>query len=205
MSDKGLSPLNRNLKVNTKSQALSTAQSLGSPVLAETISALLATAPTALTDNAIRDVAIEVRENITATGVMFFSRVAGSFTGEQTNGLALHTQSSGTMVRIRETANDENIWKNTANTWVQVPFTSPAVLTPGVYYVSLIYNCVGAASTTPQINMTSFTSTQALGNLPLPANSNFISGQTTGQNSFPSSRATSSVTSVGGIPYLALY
>ena len=204
MSDKGLSPLNRRLSVNTKSQALSTAQCLGSPILAETISALLATAPTSLTDNAIRYVAIEVRDIISATGVMFFSRVQGNFVADQTNGLALYSQSAGTMTKVRETANDENIWKNAINTWVQVPFATPVTLTPGIYYLSAIYNN-SSQSAAPQINMTSLTSTQALGNLPLPANSNFISGQITGQNSFPTTQATSGVTAVGGIPYLALY
>lgn len=196
--------IEREARIPLKSASLLLAQSLGSPVVAETISSVLASAPVSLADGTLRYVAINVPTNVTVTGVMFYMRTQGAFTGDQTNGLALYTQSSGTMVKIRETANDENIWKNTANTWVQVPFTSTASLTSNVYYIGLLYNS-SAQTTAPQINMTSFTTPNAGGNSPLLANSNFISGQVATQNTLPASQATSGVTGVTGVPYIALY
>jgi len=196
--------IEREARIPLKSASLLLSQSLGSPVVAETISPVLASAPVSLADGTLRYVAIQVPTNATITGVMFYMRTVGVFTGDNTNGLALYTQSGGVMVKIRETANDENIWKNTANTWVQVPFATPAILTAGTYYVALIYNN-SAQTTAPQINMTSLTSPNAGGNSPLFANSNFVTGQITGQNSFPSSQATSGVTAVAGVPYLALF
>jgi hypothetical protein len=204
IAQSSVTSLTTDLATSRKSQALRTAQTLGSPILAETISPLLATAGTSLTDNAIRYVAIEVSGAMTATGLMFYQRVQGNFVGDQTNGLSLNSQSAGTITKIAETANDQNIWKNAVG-WVQVPFTSPVALTAGVYYASLIYNVSGSPTTNPQIHMTSFTSTTPAGNSPLFANSNFVTGQITGQNSFPATQATSGVTAVGGIPYLAIY
>lgn len=203
MSDRGQSPLNRRIAQNSNSNILEMYAAMGSPIKAFTTDKILASSGVALTDNAIRYTAIYLPKDTTITGVAFFQKVQGAFTGDQTNGLALYTYSAGILVKIRETANDETIWENTANTYVQVPFSTPAVLTKGLYYIAAIYN--SSAGTAPQIDMTAIGTPNAAQSAPLTSNSAFTAGQITGQNSFPSSQVASGVTLVSGVPWFALY
>jgi hypothetical protein len=193
MSDKGQSPLNRRIAQDSNSNILEMYAAMGSPIKAFTTDKILASSGVALTDNAIRYTAIYLPKDATITGVAFFQKVQGAFTGDQTNGLALYIYSAGTLVKVRETAND----------YVQVPFTTPAVLSKGLYYIAAIYN--SSAGTAPQIDMTAIGTPNAAQSAPITSNSAFKTGQITGQNSFPSSQAASGVALVSGVPWFALY
>jgi len=201
MADRSSSQITRSLRAGNVNSALGyTAgktglidlyQSLGSPIKTFTIDKVLASSGTALTDNAIRYVALQVFEaSTTISNFVFYSKVQGNFTGDNTNGLALYSYSAGTMTKIGETANDEAIWKNTANTFVTVALATPVAVTSGTYYVGLIYN-QSAQTTAPQIDMTSIGTPNASQSNVLFTNSAFTTGQITGQNSFPSTQATS--------------
>jgi hypothetical protein len=137
----------------------------------------------------------------TITGVKFHMHTTGSFTGNNTNGLALYSYSGGTLTKVAETANDANIWKNTAMTIVSVPFATPYAAAAGLHFVAYCYNA-STATTAPQIggganifsgiNNGDFT------------NSGKLFGYTL-STSFPSTQAISGLTVQISRPWFGLY
>ena len=129
-------------------------QGLGSAIKAQTVGVRITEANTAftLTDNQLNISAIYVQKAFTATGVIFYSRVAGVFTGDQENNIGLYSYntSNGDLTQVALTANDANIWKGTANTFKNQAFSSTVVLTQGLYFVTALYN-TSAPTTAPQI------------------------------------------------------
>jgi hypothetical protein len=77
---------------------------------------------------------------MTITGVMFIQVAQGNFTGDNTNAIGLYTYSGGVITKQRETADDANIWKGTANTFRTVPFASTYAASAGIHYIVALYN-----------------------------------------------------------------
>ncbi len=177
---------------------------LGSPIKAFSVDKVLASSGVNLTNNAIRFVAVWLAQPSLITGIAFYSKVAGVFTGNNENRLALFSYSAGTQTRVAITANDETIWKNTANTFVQVPFTATYSAAKGLYFVGIIYNN-SAQTTAPQIDMTAIGTPNGTQSNVLFSNSAFTTGQITAQNTMPSSIAINTITPVTGVPWVALY
>lgn len=98
--------------------------------------------------------AIYIPDSVAVKGVRFYMHTQGSFTGDNTNSIALYKYSGGVLTKVAETANDENIWKNTAGSFVSVPFLSTYSAGPGLYYVSALYNN-SAQTTQPRIGAAS--------------------------------------------------
>jgi hypothetical protein len=94
--------------------------------------------------------AVYLPAKLLVSGVRFFQRVQGNFTGSNFNGVALYSISGGVITRIAISADDQNIWKNTANSFTTIVFAGSVTLNPGVYFVGMLYS-QSAVVTAPQI------------------------------------------------------
>lgn len=128
-------------------------QAVGSTIKYQSVGTnlVLGANSTALVNGNVRWVAVYVTKQTSITGIGFYQKVQGVFTGSADNKLALYSLSSGTLTQVASTANDENIWKNAANTYVRVPFsTGVYAAKPGLYYVAFTYNN-SAQTTAPSL------------------------------------------------------
>ncbi len=143
--------------------------------------------------------AMFIPDSVVVKGVQFYMQTQGSFTGNNTNGLALYKYENGILTKVAETANDENIWKNTANTLVSVPFVSTYSAARGLYYISALYNN-SVQTTQPRIGAT--TAMVGAGVFGIIKLHNVRSGQST----LTSDVELSALTLTGNvIPYFTLY
>ena len=95
--------------------------------------------------------AIVVDKEITITGAMWYQVTQGVYigTGGNYNGIALYSQSGGTLTLIDSTARDTTIWKAASASWNQKAFAGGSrTLQPGVYYLFALSNTLGGTYTT---------------------------------------------------------
>ena len=95
--------------------------------------------------------AIVVDKEITITGAMWYQVTQGVYigTGGNYNGIALYSQSGGTLTLIDSTARDTTIWKAASASWNQKAFAGGSrTLQPGVYYLFALSNTLGGSYTT---------------------------------------------------------
>lgn len=184
---------------------LKTLNLLGSPIKGHTLncSSLQAEAALTLTDTVGRMVPVWLPNGGTITGVSFTAAVAGSFTGDATNSIAMYSYSAGVLTKVAETANDEAIWKNTANTNVKVPFGATYAAGAGVYFIIGLYN-YSAETTPPQIRTGPAGLVTASSTLDLTAG-NKLTGHIAGGAQPASLIMSSAVTASAQLPYYALY
>jgi hypothetical protein len=178
-------------------------QAMGSTIIALPLATTgLFTENVDLVDQEARYVAFYIPEPVTVTGVHFTLYTAGVFTADNYNGFGLYSVSGTTYTKITETADDGNIWKTTANTLGTKAFPSPQTLTPGLYYVALLWN-VNAPTTAPNIicHMSISTRTTWLMN----NNGNRLSNTIAGQTTLPASETGGDLSGDGYIPAIWLY
>jgi hypothetical protein len=149
---------------------------------------------TTLNDANIQYYAFYLEQDCTIASVMFYMTQQGSYTADNNNFIGIHTISGGTLSLVAQTANNGNLWKATANSWVTENLSTPYVATAGVYYLSFIYNN-SAQSTAPRIAAsTAMTAgTGSLVSMDLP-NSIKLNAVQSGQTTIPSSVAMSTLT-----------
>lgn len=157
----------------------------------------------ALADGTARFVAINITEQTTITGVTWWQSVAGDYTADNYNGVALYSYSAGTITLVASSTNDGNIWKQTVATFGSKNFSSTYAAAPGIYFVGYLYN-TSAQTTAPSIG--AYTT---LVNAGIPSggltNSAKITSQLATQTAFPSPQAMSGLTSNVFQLYGALY
>jgi hypothetical protein len=102
----------------------------------------------ALTDGRAIFTLCYTADSITVTGFKYSLLVAGSYTADNYNGIALYSFSNGVITKISETANDGTIWATTANTIGIKNLPSPVTIAPGYYYIAILYNS-SAQTTAP--------------------------------------------------------
>lgn len=177
-------------------------QALGSPIKSSPIGgSFLPNTGTAMVSTRSYFNAVYLEKDTTSTGVAFFQVTQGVFTANNFNGLALYSYSGGTVTQIATTANDGNIWKNASNTWVQVAWTSPVVLTAGVYFIGMLYS--SSAGTAPSVGSTSIFNNQNYF-APLTTNSSRLFGGIINTvTSLPASQACSAWTNIS--TYFSVY
>lgn len=184
-------------------------QAMGSDVKAMTVAINPVTAQTAFTptDARVQFTAVWLPEDATLTGVSFLTRIQGNFTGDNNNKVGLYTYSAGTLTRVAQSANDENIWKSVpgaTGAWTEVPFTGTYAATAGLYFVALLYN-QSAQTTAPVIAGGIAIGFQAALTSDLTNSAKllcFINSQT----DLPSSQASSGLTTVSAAyPLVCLY
>lgn len=106
----------------------------------------------ALTSRAIQRVGFIIEKETVVTGVNFVLQVAFVGTGDQYNGFGLYSlnPATGLSTKITETVNDLDLFKTTAYTLGIKAFPTPQALSPGIYYIDILY-CSSAQSTAPTI------------------------------------------------------
>jgi len=178
----------------------------GSPIVAETfgmMGIISITGASALGSGSPGYCAIYINKRTTLTGAVFFSAVQGNFTANNTNSIGLYSYSGGTITKIAETANDGNIWKNTSNTWVQVPFSSTVTVAPGLYFIAACYSS-SSQTTAPSIGRGNIMLSGAQ-NSPLTTNSFKLYSFRTGQTTLPSTESMSNLSNLATPFYIAVY
>jgi hypothetical protein len=131
-------------------------QALGSPVKSSPIgTAFMPATGSSLVASRSYFNAIIVEKEITITGAMWYQSTQGVYigTGGNYNGIALYSQSGGTLTLIDSTARDTTIWKASNATWNQKAFAGGSrTLQPGVYYLLALANpLAGTFGTAPVI------------------------------------------------------
>jgi len=178
-------------------------QALGSPIKSSPIGgSFMPNTGTGMVSTRSYFNAVYLEKDTTSTGVAFFQVTQGVFTANNFNGLGLYSYSGGTVTQIAITANDGNNWKNASNTWVQVAWTSPVVLTAGVYFIGMLYSS-SAQTTAPSIGSTSIFNNQNYF-APLTTNSSRLFGGVINTvTSLPASQACSAWTNIS--TYFSVY
>ena len=85
---------------------------------------------------------------------MWYQSTQGVYigTGANYNGIALYSQSGGTLTLIDSTARDTTIWKAPTASWNQKAFVGGSrTLQPGVYYLMALSNTLGGTYTTAPV------------------------------------------------------
>lgn len=180
-------------------------RSFGSPIVAEAVNQPILTAnqQRSHSDGVIQFCAVYLPVDTTLTGVVFYQNTQGNFTADNENSIALYSYSGGTLTRVAISANDGNIWKNTANTFVQVPFTGTYAAAAGAYFVGMLYNN-SAQVTAPSIQgMTGFTPTAL--DSPLTTNSAKLYASKSSETAQGTSYASSALAAVTNPRWCALY
>ena len=187
------------------SEAMNIAQALGSTTRAFSLGASFASARStvSLEDGRGQFVALWLPQRATLTGVGFVPTTAGDFVGDAFNGVAVYRFANGTQTLVAQSANDDRIWKNNSATYVKVPFTSPTVLAPGLYFVWALYNS-SSETTAPAISAAG--SISALGAVTLDfANQAKVSGFVPGLAAFPPTATMATATALSALPVFSLY
>jgi hypothetical protein len=130
---------------------------LGSPIKAMTLAMKITDVSgyASLSDGNVKLVAVLVDRTISATGVKWEQYTTGDYTGDKLNGIAIFSESGGTLTLIDSCARNVNFWKETSNTIISSTFTNgPHTLTEGVYWVGMAYN-QSAQTTLPTVGGTS--------------------------------------------------
>ena len=180
-------------------------QALGSVIKAQTFNALEATQQTALADGVARFFPVYLAKPQTLTGVQFYQTIQGNYTADNNNQVGLYTvnAATGVLTRVAVSANNGNIWKQTANTTFKVAFSSTYLANAGVYYIALLYNS-SAQTTAPQILAKQAGSNALQAKLD---NTGSLTRSMTllGQNSLAATYTASGLTTSATNPWLSIY
>lgn len=168
---------------------------LGSPILCQTVNQRLeySNTSTALVDGQIKYEAMYLSKAATLTGLKFYVRVVGNYTGDNNNRVGLYSYSGGTLTLVASSANNASLWTSAANAIQTIPFSSTYAASAGLYFAAFIYNN-SAQTTAPTLE-----SGVALNNLVMAStamgftNSAKLHGTSSGTD-LPSSIAMSSIT-----------
>jgi hypothetical protein len=139
-----------NIGIDNTDQLINLA--LGSPFLAQTVYQPIAYCNTALalTDGQIRFVAVYLPNAATITGIKVYSRVVGSYTGDNNNRVGLYTYSAGVLTLVASSANNSSLWTASANAFQTIAFSGTYSAAAGLYFVGILYNN-SAQTTAPSL------------------------------------------------------
>lgn len=132
-----------------------TLNALGNNIIAQSVGCDLSLATVEANDMSDRSAmyqAVYIKKDTIITGAYFVSAENGSFNQTAFNGIALFTYGSDdTLRQIAISANDSTKWETGTGIIITFPFTTPETVTAGLYYLGIMYNCAGTASTTPEL------------------------------------------------------
>jgi hypothetical protein len=178
-------------------------QAMGSAIKAEVVDANLCSVNNNLGNSQALLQSIWLPQAQTLTGAAFVTTIAGNYTSNNFNGVALYTYSSGVLTRVAVSGNSDNT-AFTSTGFHKVPFTSTYSASPGLYYVGLLF-CEASQITAPGILSPATPYTSSALSLDLSGNavSQMLVGN--GVSSFPSSITISSYIVGTNQRYMALY
>ncbi len=181
-------------------------QALGSTIRAETLNFPLATCNTSsnLTDGQIRWIAVYLPKAATLTGVKVYMRVAGNYTGDNTNGAALYTYSGGTLTQVAVSSNTSTLWTASANARLNIPFTGTYAASAGIFFVAILYN-QSAQTTAPAVATGTALNNAAMSGTAYDFTNSAKLYGTSNSATLPASIAMSSITASTAPTWVALY
>lgn len=179
-------------------------QALGSSLKSQTVGQPLQTANTSsnLTDGQIRWVATYLPTAQTITGIRVYTRVLGSYTGDNNNRVGLYSYSGGTLTLVASSSNLSTLWTNAANSFHTIAFSGTYSASAGIYFVAILYNN-SAQTTAPAVAVGTALNNAAMANLGF-TNSAKLYG-TSNATDLPASIAMSSITASTAITWVSLY
>jgi hypothetical protein len=135
------SSFNGSADITTDNDLLAYA-ALGSPILCQTVNQRLeySNVSTALVDGQIKYEAIYLPKAATLTGLKFYVRVLGNYTGDNNNRVGLYSYSGGTLTLVASSANNASLWTSAANAIQTIPFSSTYAASAGIYFAAFLYN-----------------------------------------------------------------
>jgi hypothetical protein len=154
-------------------------------------------------DNGTDFTAIYIHRAMTVTGVKFFQATQGVYTADNNNKIGLYSYSGGTLTKVAESADNGNLWKGTPNNWRTQAFSSPYVASPGLYFVSALYN-QSAQTTAPTIGAMAPVLNATVSTMDF-TNSATFTGLAPTTNDLPASQSIGGLTVAVARPYFALY
>lgn len=164
------------------------------------------TATTALIDGTRYYVPIHVGYAATITGIRFWQGIKGVYTADNSNEVQIYTYNSATGVytEVATTGDVPTLWSaGSANSWLDVPLTTPYSATKQTYFVGFIWNATGSP-TAPTLGIY-----PSLINAAIHSNGYSNSGKTNGfrsaQTSMPTSESGSDITAFATQIHAALY
>lgn len=174
-----------------------------STVIAETYPPAFCGGTWTLADNTAYFAMLNIHRTATVTGVCWLQHTQGNYTADQTSQVALYSSNGTTLTNIASCADDTALWKAASSTVGTKAFTSSAVVSPGIYYVGLLYN--NSAETTAPVIRSAANQTGALTNV-LMSGSNLHHATLAAQNSLPATtQALSGLSASGSTIYIGLY
>jgi hypothetical protein len=183
-------------------------QSLGSPILAETVGQKLqyANVATNMVDGQIKYTAVYLPKFATLTGMKVYVRTVGNYTGDNNNRVGLYTYdgSNGTLTLVASSVNNASLWTSGANAVMTVPFSATYDAVAGIYFVGYLYN------QSAQVTAPALASCVALNNLAMAGaamgftNSAKLHGTSLGTD-LPASILSSAITASAIASWVAVY
>lgn len=161
------------------------------------------TGSVSLSNLSLQIVAVWLPVGGTITGVKWFQSVAGSYTGNNYNGVGLYSYSAGTLTLVASSTNDANIWTGANNTWQSKAFSSTYSAAAGIYYIGALWSR-STFSTPPALGVGNGVVNGAVASIDF-TNSAFLAGSFGSQSSLPSPVAISNFTTTSTQFFLSLY
>jgi hypothetical protein len=154
-------------------------------------------------DGTVYFIAVYLTAGQTITGATAFITTQGDYTADNNNKVGLYTYSAGTLTLVASCATDGNLWKASANTYIQKDFSSTYAASAGLHFVAFLYNS-SAVNTAPALGrMASVTAAAA--NAPGTTNSGKLYGTLASQTDLPASQAMSGISASGTVLWAGVH
>lgn len=125
-------------------------RALGDSMVAQSFPLESITAATSMANGRLYLEAIWLPVDTVVTGVKWYQRVQGNYTGDSFNGVALFSYNAGTLTQVAVSANTADCWKATADSYSSLAFSSTYKAAAGLYFVGALYHN-SAQTTAPSI------------------------------------------------------
>lgn len=149
--------------------------------------------PTLMVDGTVYYTSVYVEKYSTITGVKFFINTPQAvYNQDNFNGVGLYSVSGTTYTQIAISANDSTFLCGGTYSVGTIAFTAPINVTPGVYYIAMLYNSRdGEATAAPKLY-----TNDAGGNVIslITGSTNYVTSKITSQTALPATEAAGDLT-----------
>ena len=115
-------------------------RALGDSMVAQSFALESITSATSMANGRLYLEAVWLPVDTVVTGVKWYQRVAGNYTGDAFNGVALFSYNAGTLTQVAISANTADCWKATSDSYSSLAFSSTYKAAAGLYFVGALYH-----------------------------------------------------------------
>jgi hypothetical protein len=179
-------------------------RAMGSTIVAENVDGQLAAvnAGQTMVSQRLYISAVYLDKVQSITGLKWRQITAGSYSGNNYNGVAMYSYSAGTLSLVASSTTDNNIWAATTGSVGVKAFSTPYSAQAGLYFVGYLYNAA-SATTAPNIGILGAAS--SVNTVTDFTNSAKTSGLISSQTSLPTSLSMSSISAAATEYWGGLY